>query len=327
MTLEDNLFGGNEEMSELLNKCLNEDGDLYSKMKISKTKLNLIGEFLSISRAINKQENQLLSYISLERVLLKGKHNFEIIYNSPVKSTNENVNNNDDYQKNLNTLNQCNDDYYFVFKNCENSPTVNGKECIIISDSNNNPSVIFDDENCDIIYTQIANSYGELMSKLKLINKIYNEENNIFELSENILNELSSISHISNIDLTSNLVKIYDSLISENESFQNLFNCSHMKQDLIEFFEVFKNKFAKDLYQIFCCFISSSILIPFSIIYALIDLYDGIENDKPYSKTVYECSSNLKFQTKNFNTLPRETSSINGQYFTYVSHRNLNNEN
>ena len=59
MSLKDNLFGGNEEISNLLNKCLNDDGDLYSKMKISKTKLNLIGEFLSISRAINKQENQL----------------------------------------------------------------------------------------------------------------------------------------------------------------------------------------------------------------------------------------------------------------------------
>ena len=99
-----------------------------------------------------------------------------------------------------------------------------------------------------------------------------------------------------------------------------------MKQDLIEFFEIY-NKFSYDLYQILCCYFSSSFLIPFSIIYALIDLYDGIENDKPYSKSVYEYSSNLKFQTKNINSLPRETSSINGQYFSYISHRNLNNEN
>ena len=314
MSLNDNLFGGNEEISNLLNKCLNDDGDLYSKMKISKTKLNLIGEFLSISREINQQEKTLLSYISLEKVLLKGKENFQLIYNSPVKSTDENVNKNDDY--------------YFVFKNCENSPIVNEKECIIISDSNNNPSVIFDDENCYIIYTQIANSYGELMNKLKQMNKIYNEENNIFVLTDNILTELNSISHNSNIDLISNLLTIYNSFISENETYQNLFNCSYMKQDLIEFFEVFKNQFSKDLYQIFCCFISSSFLIPFSIIFTLIVLYDGIKIDKPYSKSVYEYSSNLKFQTtKNFNSLPKETSSINGQYFSYISHRNLNHEN
>ena len=237
-------------------------------------------------------------------------------------STDIETNKDDDYQTNLNILNECSNDYYFVFVSCEN-PIVNDKECIIISDSNNNPSVSLNEE-CITTYNKIANSYGELYKELIEMKELYNT-NYLSTLYQNIFGNITLTYRMSNTNLTRILVNIYDPLISENENLKNLFNCNYMKEELIKFFDIFKKKFSNDLYQIYCCYISSSFLISFSTIYALITLYDGIKNDKPYSKSIYEYSSNLKNQNI-FNNIPNENNNID-PHFTYRSERYLNNEN
>ena len=319
MTLKDNLFGGNEEMSNLLNKCLNDDGDLYSEMKISKTKLYLIDNFLSISREINEQQVKLSYYTNFSQQIFLGKGFFQPVFNDPIITTDIETNTiNDDYQSNLNILNECQGNYYFVFRTCESYET----NCVRISDLDNNPIVSLNDE-CLTIYTKIANSYGELYKELYEIHNTYNLISLLYQTTfETIINTYT----ISNTNLTRTLVNIYEPLISENGKLENLFNCSYMKQDLIKFFGIFKYKFSKDLYQIYCCFISSSFLIIFSIIYALITLYDGIKNDKYYSKTIFEYSSNLKKQSIFDNNI-RNQNNIIDPHFTYRSERNLNNEN
>lgn len=293
----DNQFNGNEIISNYLDTCLNDDGNLYSKMKISESKLYLIYDLLNISKKVNKQEIKLQYYRILPQPIINAQNDIQNILLDPVYTTDIEINKNEDYQTNLNILNECNEEYIFVFGSCENKLTQD-KNCHSI-DYSYNPYTLFNDNNCIIKYNLIANSYEELMNELNKINDIFLGLNGKISLSTlymKVIELLIKIYRKSNSELTNILINIYDKVIGENGKFEDLFNCNNLKYDLIKFFGEFKNYYSKYVYKIYCCFISSSILIFFSTIYTLIDLYDGFKKNKSFSKSVFEFSPNLREQ-------------------------------
>ena len=276
MGIEGNIYGGNKEIGNLINLCLNGDGNLYNSMEIESDEINIINDFLLLSRksmAIEKNINELTP--NSQKIAL-ALHNIEKYIEDPALTTKGQNVIEYDYEYNLNLLRECDNNFNFTFRDCTHlSPYCEKNENCCKFDYSNNVSPKNFNEDCESKFQIMYTSYFDVQDKLKHFNYILNELNEKYTL---LLKDLKEKYSSINNQLTGILIDIYDPIIGEKGELKNMFDCSYMKQDMINFFYTLHNKYSKSNKKLCTNCIIAGIFSYISLLFIIMILYDHVES-------------------------------------------------
>ena len=278
LTLEGNILGGDEENGNYINICLNEDGNLYEGMNINSNEINIINNFLKLSRLTMNYEKELNELTQHSQKIAIAKNEILPYINNPsITTIGQNLIEND-YQNNLNLLRNCDSNFNFTFSNdcINNSPNCNIDEsCCKFSKDNNVPPEHLDG-NCENYFQILFDSYFDVQDKLGHFNYCLQ----ILETTyTNLLKNLKKKYSIINREMTEVLISIFNPIVGDDGEIKDMFNCSFMKRDMINFLYTIHNKFSKSAKQLCINCIISGIFSYVSLLFMIMILYDYIEGE------------------------------------------------
>ena len=278
MSLEGNIFGGDEENGNYINICLNGNGNLFEGMNINTNEINIINNFLKLSRLTmiyEKELNELTQHS--QKIAIAKNAILPYIYNPAITTLGQNMIEND-YQNNLNLLRNCDSNFNYTFSNDCNkiSPYCNiGDLCCKFSPDNNVYPSDFKTE-CEKYFQILFDSYFDVQDKLGHFNYCLQ----ILETTyTNLLKNLKKKYSIINREMTEVLISIFNPIVGEDGEIKDMFNCSFMKRDMINFLYTIHNKFSKSAKQLCINCIISGIFSYVSLLFMIMILYDYIEGE------------------------------------------------
>ena len=276
MSLEGNIFGGDEENANYINICLNKDGNLFEGMNINSNEINIINNFLKLSRITMNYEKELNELTQHSQQIAIAKNAIlPYIYNPAITTIGQNLIEND-YQNNLNLLRICDSNFNFTFSNdCNyNSPYCNiGELCCKYSSDNNVPPSDLSNS-CENSFQILFDSYFDVQDKLGHFNYCLQIlETTYTNLLKNLKIKYAKI----NREMTEILISIFNPIVGEEGEIKDMFNCTFMKKDIINFLYIVHNKFSKSSKKLFINSIISGIFSYISLLFMIMVLYDYIE--------------------------------------------------
>ena len=277
MSLEGNIFGGDEENGNYINICLNGNGNLFEGMNINTNEINIINNFLKLSRLTmiyEKELNELTQHS--QKIAIAKNAILPYIYNPAITTLGQNMIEND-YQNNLNLLRNCDSNFNYTFSNDCNkiSPYCNiGDLCCKFSPDNNVYPSDFKTE-CEKYFQILFDSYFDVQDKLGHFNYCLQ----ILETTDtNLLKKLKMKYALINKEMTEVLISIYNPIVGDEGELKDMFNCSYIKRDMINFLYTVHNKFSKSSKKLYIYCIISGIFSYISLLFMIMILYDNIES-------------------------------------------------
>ena len=294
----ESIFYKNSTATKLLEECINGKGDLAKVIGIGSTKADILKSFYEVSnkltnftdsiellnnsKALPEAKAMLIGYqndYSISTDSSYGNDDVTESLNALTKLTDKNMGSSCDTQDQwTSTKTKCINGYTYLAPSATKQTGV--KYCLLISDWDNSKVEEFytgcGDQSSIVTRYDSINQY--VVSHQNTISKMISRTDKMDELYGDMAKDVKSEFHSLN-DVISTAIKLFGTILGDS-SFYDMFNCSFIRRDLINFFDQFFNHFASSSIIVSYVCLACALISYIGVFFLIRALYTSSENNR-----------------------------------------------